>query len=348
MVDFGGWHMPLQYGAILEEVQYVRQQAGLFDLSHMGRVRVTGPDHVAYLDHLVSNYCAKIPVGSIRYAFLCREDGNPIDDLLVYRGEDEIYLVINAGNAPADLAWMREHTSGFDVTVEDLTADQAMLAVQGPSSPAVLQPFIEGLELASLKYYRFGFGTLCGIPNVRVSRTGYTGEIGYELYVPASDAERVFHEILEGGKAGGLRPIGLGARDTLRLEAGMALYGHEVDPEHNPLEAGCGFAVSFAPEKGDWIGRAALEAVRENPTRKLVGVTTAGPRIPRQGQELYQGDRPLGTVASGSRSPTLDTNIATAYVPLDVEPGDSLELDFRGKRQTALVCTLPFYSKTRS
>jgi len=358
MVDFGGWHMPLQYTSILDEVRYVRQQAGLFDLSHMGRVRVTGPDRVAYLDRLVTNYCAKIPVGSIRYAFLCREDGNPIDDLLVYRGEDEVYLVVNASNTVADLAWMREHTGDFNVTVEDLTDEQAMLAVQGPGSPEVLQPFVEGLELAALKYYRFGFGTLCGIPNVRISRTGYTGEIGYELYVPAAEASRVFRAILDGGdlagsqsgasQTAGLRPIGLAARDTLRLEAGMALYGHEVDAEHNPLEAGCGFAVSFAPEKGDWIGRTALERVRENPTRKLVGVTTDGPRIPRQGQELYQGDRSLGAVASGSRSPTLGTNIATAYVPLNIEPGDSLELDFRGKRQTALVCALPFFSKTRS
>lgn len=348
MVDFGGWHMPLQYGPILDEVQCVRNQAGLFDLSHMGRVRVTGADRVAYIDRLITNYCAKIPVGSIRYAFLCREDGNPIDDLLVYRGEDEVYLVVNASNAEADLAWMREHTDGFDVTVEDLTDAEAMLAVQGQRSTEILQPFLEDLDLSSLKYYRFAFGTLCGIPNVRVSRTGYTGEIGYELYFPSAEGERVFRELAQGGEAAGLRPIGLGARDTLRLEAGMALYGHEVDAEHNPIEAGCNFAVSFAPEKGDWIGRAALEAVKETPTRKLIGVTTAGPRIPRQGQELYQGDQAIGSVCSGTRSPTLDTNIATAYVPLTVEPGDSLELDFRGKRQTALVCALPFFSRTRS
>jgi aminomethyltransferase len=346
-IEFGGWDMPVQYGPILDEVRRVREKVGLFDLSHMGRVRVSGPDRLAFLDRVVTNHVAKIPRGSIRYALLCREDGNPLDDLLVYRDEDEVLLVVNAANHDADLAWLREHARGFDVTIEDLTAELAMIALQGPASRAVLERVCD-IDLESLRYYCFDRGTLCGLARTFVSRTGYTGELGYELYVPAGDAQRVWHELVAAGEPEGLAPIGLGARDTLRLEAGMALYGHEIDLEHNPIEAGLGFAVSFDETKGDWIGRAALERVAAAPRRKLVGLTTPGPRIPRQGQQLFAGDDVVGTVCSGSRSPTLDTNIATAYVPVPVEPGTSVELDFRGKRQTAVVCALPFYSRTRN
>jgi aminomethyltransferase len=350
-IEFGGWDMPVQYGPILDEVRCVREKVGLFDLSHMGRVRVTGPERVAFLDRVVTNHVAKIPRGSIRYALLCKEDGNPIDDLLVYRDEDEVLLVVNAANHDVDMAWLAEHARGFDVTIDDLTAELAMIALQGPASRAVLERVCD-LDLETLRYYRFARGTLCGMPDTFVSRTGYTGELGYELYVPAAEAERVWRELTAAGEPEGLRPIGLGARDTLRLEAGLALYGHEIDAEHNPIEAGLDFAVSFDEAKGDWIGRAALERVRKAPRRKLVGLTSDGPRIPRQGQELIvasdgAGDV-VGTVCSGSRSPTLDTNIATAYVPVSLEHGTAVEIDFRGKRQTAVVRPLPFYSRTRT
>jgi len=349
LVEFGGWHMPVQYGPILEEVRRVRGQAGLFDLSHMGRVHLSGRDALTLAERLVTCFVAKIPLGSIRYGLFCRPDGNPIDDLLVYRERDGIYLVVNASNCERDLAWLREHAAGLDVRIDDQTASSAMIAVQGPSSTSILQRSVRGLELAELGYYKFGFGEVCGLPNVRISRTGYTGEVGYEVYFPAHEAERVWDRILASGAQDGLAPIGLGARDTLRLEAGMALYGHEIDEQHNPIEANLSFAVSFHPDKGDWIGRAALARVKEAPRRTLVGITTEGKRVPRQGYALLHGEEAVGEVCSGAVSPTLDQNIGTAYLPLALaEPGTVVDLDLRGKRQPCRVVALPFYSRTRT
>jgi len=348
LVEFGGWQMPVQYGPILEEVTRVRTHAGLFDLSHMGRVRVTGKDRVAYLDRLLTNYVAKIAPGSIRYALFCRADGMPIDDLLVYPSADEVFLVVNASNTDVDLAWMREHQKGFDVVITDQTDELAMIAVQGPKSREITEHVVKGIDLAQLGYYKFAFGSVCGIPNVRVSRTGYTGELGYELYVPTKDATRVWDEVLTAGAMHDIAPIGLGARDTLRLEAGMPLYGHEIDATHDPIQAGLEFGISFAPEKGDWIGRGALEAIRAKPTRRLVGLKTDGPRAPRQGYAVVVGGESVGHVVSGSVSPTLNTNIGTAYVPVSLgEPGTAAEIDVKGKRQQATFCALPFFSRTR-
>lgn len=348
MVEFGGWHMPVQYGPILEEVVTVRTKAGLFDLSHMGRVRVTGKDRERFLDTICTNFVAKIPLGAIRYSLFCRADGNPIDDLLVYRSADEVFLVVNASNTDVDLAWMREHAKGFDVVIQDQTDELAMIALQGQASQATLQEMTRDLDLASVGYYKFAYGTVSGIANMRVSRTGYTGEDGFELYIPKKEATRVWNECLQHGVKHGLKPIGLGARDTLRLEAGMPLYGHEIDATHNPIEAGLEFGVSFKPEKGDWIGRAALEKTAAKKTRHLVGIQTAGPRVPRQGYELYRGATKLGYVVSGSVSPTVNANIGTAYVPFgDGKPGDTVELDIKGKRQPATFCALPFFSRTR-
>jgi aminomethyltransferase len=243
---------------------------------------------------------------------------------------------------------MREHAQGMRVTIEDETDATAMLALQGQESQAVLQPLVTGLDLKTIGYYRFGFGNVCGLANTRISRTGYTGEDGFEIYIPAREGVRVWNAIADAGRARGVTPIGLGARDTLRLEAGMPLYGHEIDAEHNPIEAGLAFGVSFAPEKGDWIGRAALEAIRAKPRRQLVGIKTDGPRVPRQGYKLFQGERELGAVCSGSPSPTLNTNIATAYAPIGSgAPGEKVAVDIKGKRQDAQFCALPFFSRTR-
>lgn len=351
MVDFAGWRMPVQYGPILEEVACVRKAVGLFDLSHMGRVFVSGADAVPFLDRLATNHVAKIPTGAIRYGLLCREDGNPIDDLLFYRDEEGVFLVVNASNADADLAWLREHADGFEVEIHDQTQELSMLALQGQGSQSVLQAVTEDCDLASIKYYRFSHGTVCGMPGVRISRTGYTGEDGFEVYFSDDQAERVWSALSEAGRDHGLRPIGLGARDTLRLEAGMALYGHEIDEHHNPIEAGLKFGVSFAPEKGDWIGREALARVAEAPKKRLLGMTTPGPRVPRQGYELYdaaEGGTKVGYVVSGSVSPTIDTNIASVYVDLGFdEDGRELSMDIRGKRQPCRLQELPFYSRTR-
>jgi len=348
LVDFAGWRMPVQYSSILEEARAVRQRAGLFDLSHMGRVAFTGADAVRLADLVLTNHCARIPEGSIRYALLCREDGYPLDDLLVYREPEGVYLVSNASNTERDLAWIRERAAGLDVRIDDQTASSAMLAVQGPRATEILQGVTEGLDLATIKYYRFDFATVCGMPKTRISRTGYTGENGYEIYFPAGEGLRVWEALLAAGRESGLEPIGLGARDILRLEAGMPLYGHEIDEEHNPLEAGLDFAISFTEEKGDFVGRSALERMSGERTRRLVGITTEGPRVPRQGHRLFAGDLEVGHVCSGGVSPTLDTNIGSAYVSSGHDvAGSELELDIRGKRQRCLVRELPFYSRTR-
>ena len=348
MVDFAGWRMPVQYVSLLEEVRTVRSKVGLFDLCHMGRLSIKGADAVAMLDRLTTNYCAKIPVGAIRYGLFCREDGGAIDDLLVYREEDGIYLVVNASNCEEDLAWIRAHTDGFDVEVTDHTSEQAMLALQGQDSQSVLQKLTEDCDLSSLKYYRFTFGTVCGLPNVRISRTGYTGEDGFEIYFPDAEAPRVWKELLAAGEEFGIQPIGLGARDTLRLEAGMSLYGHEIDSNHNPVEADLHFGISFKEEKGDWIGRSALEKIKAAPRRAIMGMTTDGKRVPRQGYKLYVGDEEIGYVVSGSVSPTLETNIASVYVRVGFDAAETeVEMDIRGKRQSCRLQKLPFYSRTR-
>ncbi len=349
MVEFGGWHMPVQYGPILDEVRCVRERVGLFDLSHMGRFTLRGPDAVALVDRVATCFCARIPVGSIRYGLLCRATGNPIDDILVYRGTDEIFLVVNAGNADADREWLLSHTDGLDVQFEDQTEELAMIALQGPLSEESLARVTTDIDLAELGYYKFAHGTVCGSPNVRISRTGYTGEDGFEVYLPAERAIEAWQALLESGQASGMAPIGLGARDTLRLEAGMPLYGHEIDAQHNPIEAGLKFGVSFHEEKGDWIGRAALEAIHAAPTHSLVGLTTDGKRVPRQGYSLLSGDENVGTICSGAVSPTVGKNIATAYLPLHLaQPGQVVDMDLRGKRQACTVVDLPFYSRKRS
>ncbi len=348
MVEFGGWHMPVQYASILAEGRTVRRTAGLFDLSHMGRLEIAGHDAIGLVDRVCTNHCARTPSGAIRYSLLCGEDGFPLDDLLFYRQESGVYLVVNASNTERDIQWIRSRTAGLEARVVDRTAEQAMLALQGPRSVEILASVVSGIDLGSIGYYKFAFGTVCGLPGTRISRTGYTGEDGFEIYLPAAEAERVWHEISRAGSPAGLLPIGLGARDVLRLEAGMALYGHEIDERTNPFEAGLAFAVALTPEKGDFVGRAALERLRSSTTRRLVGIVTEGPRVPRQGMELLEGDEGVGKVASGGVSPTLGTNIGSAFVRLghDAE-GRELEIDVRGRRQPCTVRELPFYSRTR-
>jgi aminomethyltransferase len=348
LVEFGGWEMPVQYASILDEGRAVRSACGLFDLSHMGRFEVRGRDAVLLVDRVCTNHCAKMPVGSIRYSLLCREDGHALDDLLIYRDEVGVYLVVNAANTERDLAWIRAHGQGLSAEVHDLTAGTAMLALQGPRSQEVLARLTRGIDLGSLRYYRFGFGEVAGLPRTRISRTGYTGEDGFELYLPAAEGVRVWRELLELGGPLGLRPIGLGARDVLRLEAGMALFGHELAEDTNPREAGVEFALALTPEKGDFIGRAGLERLAGERRTRLVGLTTEGPRVPRQGLELLHDGVVVGRVVSGGVSPTLGTNIGSAYVRLGLDrEGVELELDVRGKRQPARVCELPFFSRTR-
>ena len=348
MVPFAGWSMPVQYRGILDEARTVRQKAGLFDLGHMGRVKVHGPQAEAFLQRLQTNDAAAIPPGRIRYAMILNEQGLTQDDILVYRNpkNDGFFVVINAGNTARDLGIMRDVAKRFDVVVEDCTHSLGMIAIQGPLSQQITQRFTKG-DLAALKYYAWMDTEVCGVP-MTLSRTGYTGEDGFEVYVPTGHEKKVWDAFMAAGEKDGMTAIGLGARDTLRHEAGMPLYGHEIDATHNPIEAGLEFGVSFKPEKGDWIGRAALEKTAAKKTRHLVGIQTTGPRAPRQGYELYRGATKLGYVVSGSVSPTVNANIGTAYVPFgDGQPGTPVEIDIKGKRQAATFCALPFFSRTR-
>lgn len=347
MVPFGGWNMPVQYRGILDEARTVRTKAGLFDLGHMGRVRIRGPQAEAFLQRLQTNDAAAIPPGKIRYAMILNEEGLTQDDILVYRNprNDGFFLVINAGNTERDLRIMRETAKAFDVAIEDCTNSLGMIAIQGPLSQQITQRLIKG-DLASLKYYAWMEVDVCGMP-MTLSRTGYTGEDGFEVYVPNGNETTVWNTFFENGRRDGLEAIGLGARDTLRHEAGMPLYGHEIDETTNPLEAGLDWAVKW---NHDFIGKPALERVVAGggTKRKLVGLKTSSKRCPRQGYPIVQGGTKVGHVCSGSVSPTLDTNIATAYVREDLAtPGTALEFLVRDKGEPCVVTPMPFYKRTR-
>ena len=355
LVDFGGFAMPVQYDGILDEVVRVRTSGGLFDLCHMGRVRILGERREEAAQFLVHVNVSKLKFGAIRYTFLCRDDGTTMDDVLVYRDHDEIFFCINAGNRERDIAWMTEVAQRYDCTLQDLSDEWAMIAIQGRVSTDVLAPLCTGdpgdpvrregqSGAGALKYYSYYRGTVCDLPAM-ISRTGYTGEDGYEIYFEAGKAPDVWNALLESGQGLGVTPIGLGARDTLRLEAGMALYGHELDDTTNPVEAGLITAPIKHPH--DFSGRAAIEAMlAAGPSRRLVGFTTAGKRVPRQGYELYAGAERVGSVCSGSPSPTLGTTIGTAYVADGHHaPGTTLEMDIRGQRHPVLLVPMPFYKK---
>ena len=346
LVDFAGFVMPVQYDGILAEVERVRKKAGLFDLCHMGRVRIVGERRVEAAQFLVHVHVETMKQGAIRYSFFAREDGSVMDDVLVYKDEQEIFFCINAGNRDRDIAWMREVAARYDCTVEDQSDELAMIAIQGPKSVETLAPLTE-TDVGALKYYSFVRGEVCGVPAM-ISRTGYTGEDGYELYFAEAEAGRIWNALLEAGQPHGVTPIGLAARDTLRLEAGMALYGHELDDTTNPVEAG--IIVKPIKHKHDFSGRAAIEAMlEEGPPRTLVGFTTESPRVPRQGYDLVTPDHtPVGKVVSGTKSPTLGTNIGTAYVATGHHlPGTKLAMEVRGKRIEIELHALPFYKRPR-
>ena len=345
MVPFSGWDMPVQYGSILDEARHVRAKCGLFDLCHMGRFRVTGSGAETALKRLVTNNVAKIKPGVIRYALLTKEDGGVLDDVLVYRDPErteEFFVVVNAGNCDRDLEWMQTHAAPLGGTVTDHTSELAMIALQGPASESILNPHT-GKDLAELGYYKWIHTRVFDI-EVSVSRTGYTGEDGFEIYCPTKQAVRIWDALVETGADLGLLPIGLAARDTLRLEAGMALYGHELSESINPYEAGLGWAVKL---KSGFIGAEVLAAVKENgPARQLVGLETTSRRVPRQDYPVIADGEQIGFVASGTFSPVRDCNIATAFVPPDYAGvGTQLGFRVRDKDEPASVVALPFYKR---
>jgi aminomethyltransferase len=343
MVPFAGFSMPVQYPAgITAEHRAVREAAGLFDVSHMGEFDLSGPDADAFLQYVTVNDVSRVAVGQAQYSALCREDGCVLDDLLVYRQADRWMVVVNASNREQDLAWMQKHAADFDVELVDRSDETALLALQGPRAQEVLAPLAPGVDLDSLGYYRFTVGEVAGI-SMLVARTGYTGEDGFELYVPAGDAHRLWDALLEVGAPLGLIPAGLGARDSLRLEMGYALYGNDLDLEHTALESGLGWIVKL--DKGPFVGRDALaEQKAAGVPRRLVGLRCGERVFPRAGYPVFHGDEQVGVVTSGVASPTLGIGVALAWVPSELAaPGTTLDVRIRDRPAPAVVERPPFH-----
>jgi aminomethyltransferase len=341
MVDFASWEMPVQYRSILEEHKAVRRAAGLFDVSHMGEVDVRGREALKFLNRLVTNDVAKLFPGRVLYSPMCYASGGVVDDLLVYmRGTDDYFLCINAGNIDKDLAWIREQAAQFDVTITDRSADYALLAVQGPKAVAIVQSLTDA-KLDAIKYYHFAEGAVAGVKCI-LSRTGYTGEDGFELYHPIANAERLATALLEAGVPHGLELAGLGARDSLRLEAGYPLYGHELSEEISPLTAGLGWTVKL-DKAGGFIGSEALIQEKKNGApRRVVFFKTGDRRIVRAGSHVIDAsDSTVGTVLSGTLSPMLNEAIGSAIVNASATLNE-LAVDIRGTKIPLKLVKPPF------
>ena len=340
MVDFAGWDMPVQYKSILEEHKAVRATVGLFDVSHMGEADVKGPEALKFLQHLVTNDCSKLFPGRVLYTVMCYPQGGVVDDLLVYmRGEGDYLLCINAGNIAKDIAWLQEQVQGFDCTVTDRSADYAQLALQGPTAVALVQTLTQA-NLAELKYYHFTDGEVAGVKGI-ISRTGYTGEDGVELYCAADDGVRLAEALVAAGAPFGLELAGLGARDSLRLEAGFPLYGHEITEHINPLSAGLGWVVKF--DKGAFIGSDVLQAEKERgAAQKIVFFKTGDRRIVRPETPVLNAvGAPVGRVVSGTLSPMLNEAIGSALVDTAAAK-EQLAVDIRGTKLNLSLVKPPF------
>ncbi|HEY7365018.1 MAG TPA: glycine cleavage system aminomethyltransferase GcvT [Methylomirabilota bacterium] len=343
LVPFGGWEMPVQYTSIIEEHRTVRSAVGLFDVSHMGEFEVEGPQALAAVQHLTTNDAAALDTGQVQYSLLCYPDGGIVDDLTLYRlGPDRYMMTVNASNIDKDWAWVTGQSAPFSgARWRNVSAATALIAVQGPRAEALVGRLADQ-TVTTIGYYRFVSGAVAGRPTL-ISRTGYTGEDGFELYIRATDAEALWQAVLDTGREAGVRPIGLGARDTLRLEMRYALYGNDIDETTNPLEAGLGWVVK--PAKGDFVGRQAIERVRgEGPRRRLMGLEMADRSIARHGYPVLKDGRRVGIVTSGSYGPTVDRSIALAYVETAVAtPGTELGVEIRGQVRPARVVKTPFY-----
>jgi len=343
MIDFGGWELPVQFTGILDEHEAVRTKAGLFDVSHMGEVTVKGPDALALLQKMTCNDVSKLEDSRAQYNGLLYPTAGFVDDILIYQmAKNDYFVVVNASNADKDYEWMADCAKGLDVEVRNRSNDYAQLALQGPNAQRILQPLVD-VDLSKIKYYRFTRGKVDGVDAI-ISRTGYTGEDGFELYVAPSESQRIFRKLLDTKE---VTPCGLGARDTLRLEAKMALYGNDIDATTTPLEADLGWIVKL--EKGDFYGRDVLQRENaEGPRRKLVGFEMVDRGIARHGYPIVDGSEEVGVVTSGTHSPTLKKPIGLAYLP----PGKSaVGSEFmvlnRGKETRARVVPTPFYKRAK-
>jgi aminomethyltransferase len=342
IVPFAGFLMPIQYSGIIEEHKAVREAAGMFDLSHMGEFRISGPLAVEAIDGLLTNDIRSLEVGQVRYSPMCYQSAGIVDDLLVYRFEDHLMLVVNASNIDKDLAWIRTHSSA-DVVVEDESDGTALIAVQGPRSEMLLQSCTE-LDLASIPYYHFSKGQVAG-KNAVVSRTGYTGEDGFELYIANADASHVWKALLEAGSSYDLKLIGLGARDTLRLEAGYMLYGNDIDETTSPLEAGLGWTVKLGAS--DFMGRQEIERQKSDGLRRrMVALEMRDRSIPRQHYSIRVEGQPVGEVTSGTFSPTFGHGVGLGYIQTEhSKAGTEVDVDIRREDHPALIVRKPIYKR---
>jgi aminomethyltransferase len=345
MVDFGGWDMPVQYSGVMDEHRTVRGAAGIFDVSHMGEIEIRGPEAARLADFATTNHASKLKTGQAQYSGLLYDHGGFVDDILVHKvADDHFFLCVNAANQEKDFEHIRS-INRFRAEVEFASARYAQIAIQGPKAPATLQK-LTATELAAIRYYRFADGAVCGAP-ARIARSGYTGEDGFEIYVAPEEAERIWAEVMKAGAEFGIKPCGLGARNTLRLEAAMALYGHEIDASISPLEAGLGWIVKF--DKGDFVGRAALLRQKEAGIgRRLVGFEMRGRGIAREGYEVTIDGLPAGWVTSGSPSPTLGRNIGLCYLPTErARPSEAIQVKVRGEPVDAVTVETPFYKRAK-
>ncbi|NSL50362.1 glycine cleavage system aminomethyltransferase GcvT [Calidifontibacillus erzurumensis] len=347
-IDFGGWELPVQFTSIKEEHEAVRTKAGLFDVSHMGEIEVKGKDSLAFLQKMMTNDISKLKEGEVLYTAMCYENGGTVDDLLVYKkANDDYLLVVNAANTEKDFEWLESHVSG-DVQLKNASEEIAQLALQGPLAEEILQK-LTNEDLSEIKYFKFKENIdLQGIKAL-VSRTGYTGEDGFEIYCSEKDAKELWKLILEAGKELGIKPIGLGARDTLRFEARLPLYGQELGPDISPLEAGIGFVVKLDKET-DFIGKQALQKQKEEGlAKKIVGIEMIERGIPRHGYKVYNGDEEIGHITSGTQSPTLNKAIGLALIKSDFATlGTEVSIEVRPKKYAkAKVVATPFYKRQK-
>jgi len=351
MVPFAGWDMPVEYSGIAAEHMAVRERAGLFDVSHMGEIEIAGKDALTAVQKISSNDAGKLAVGQAQYSGLLTPQGTFVDDLLVYRQAPEHFLlVVNAGNIPGDFAWIADQVKGVgDAIALDTSSRYALLALQGPKAAETLQP-LTGVDLSSIKYYWFAHGEVAGV-RATISRTGYTGEDGFEIFVAAQSADKVWIAILESGRAFDVIPCGLGARDTLRLEAGMRLYGNDIDETTTALEADLNWIVGWKKSGFDtMVGAGALKAQKSSGVqRKIAGFEMADRGIARHGYDVYGTDgAKIGTVTSGTQTPFLKKAIGMAYVPVALAaPGKEFDVDIRGKKTRARVVPMPFYKRAK-
>ncbi|HEX5475617.1 MAG TPA: glycine cleavage system aminomethyltransferase GcvT [Vicinamibacterales bacterium] len=346
MVEFGGWDMPVEYSGLAAEHMAVRTRAGLFDVSHMGEIEIAGTDALAAVQRITSNDASRLSIGQVQYSALTTPQGTFVDDVLTYRlADDHFLLVVNASNIVKDFKWIAEHVqSAGDAAAVNTSSRYALLALQGPAARDVLQT-LTGVDLASIKYYWFATGEVANV-KCTISRTGYTGEDGFEVFVPPASAERVWDAILQAGRSAGVVPAGLGARDTLRLEAGMRLYGNDMDESTTVIEADLGWIVGW--KKDEFIGADVLRQQKQHgAARTLVGFEMLDRAIGRHGYDVYLDGRKAGVVTSGTQTPYLKKAIGMAYLPAGRAAGTEFEVEIRGRRAKAAVVPMPFYKRAR-